>query len=67
MPYAQVDDIRLYYEVYGSGTPVVLIPGLGSDTRYFAGFARKLADRRQVIVLDPRGAGRATNHRKSTA
>ena len=35
MPYAQVGDIKLYYEVHGDGRPVVLIPGLGADTRLF--------------------------------
>jgi pimeloyl-ACP methyl ester carboxylesterase len=63
VPYAQVDDIKMFYEVHGSGTPVVLIPGLGSNTRFFAGLARKLAERRQVIVLDPRGAGRSDKPR----
>ena len=63
MPYGQVADIKMFYEVHGSGTPVVLIPGLGSNTRFFAGLARKLAERRQVIVLDPRGAGRSDKPR----
>jgi pimeloyl-ACP methyl ester carboxylesterase len=63
VPHAQVDDIKLYFEVHGSGVPVVLIPGLGSNTRYFAGLARKLGKRRQVIVLDPRGAGKSDKPR----
>ena len=37
VPYAEVDDINVFYEVHGNGTPLVLIPGLGSNTRYFAG------------------------------
>jgi pimeloyl-ACP methyl ester carboxylesterase len=27
MPYAEVNDLRMYYEVHGSGHPLVLIPG----------------------------------------
>ena len=28
MPYATVNDIRLYYEEHGEGTPLVLVHGL---------------------------------------
>ena len=30
--FARVNDIELYYEVHGEGEPVLLIPGLGSDS-----------------------------------
>jgi 3-oxoadipate enol-lactonase len=57
MPYAHVGDIKLYYEVHGGGPPVVLIPGLGADTRLFSNVVPLLATSHQVVVLDPRGAG----------
>ena len=59
MPYAQVGDIKLYYEVHGDGPPVVLVPGLGSDTRLFFNVVPLLATLHQVIVLDPRGGGQS--------
>jgi 3-oxoadipate enol-lactonase len=59
MPYAQVGDIKLYYEVHGDGPPVVLIPGLGADTRLFSNVVPLLATLRQVIVIDPRGGGQS--------
>lgn len=59
MPYAQVGDIKLYYEVHGDGPPVVLVPGLGSDTRLFFNVVPLLATLHQVILLDPRGAGQS--------
>lgn len=59
MPYAQVGDIRLYYELHGDGPPIVLIPGLGSDTRLFSNVVPVLAPLRQVVVVDPRGGGRS--------
>jgi pimeloyl-ACP methyl ester carboxylesterase len=59
MPYAQVGDIKLYYEVHGDGPPVVLVPGLGSDTRLFVNVVPLLATLHQVIVVDPRGGGRS--------
>jgi pimeloyl-ACP methyl ester carboxylesterase len=59
MPYAQVGDIKLYYEVHGDGPPVVLVPGLGSDTRLFFLGVPFLATLHQVILLDPRGPGQS--------
>ena len=59
MPYAQVGDIKLYFEVHGDGPAVVLIPGLGADTRLFFNVVPLLATQHQVVVLDPRGGGRS--------
>jgi 3-oxoadipate enol-lactonase len=59
MPLAQVGDIKLFYEVHGSGDPLVLIPGLGSDTRLFSTVVPRLADRHRVVVIDPRGGGQS--------
>jgi 3-oxoadipate enol-lactonase len=59
MPYAQAGDIKLYYEVHGDGPPVVLVPGLGADTRLFSSVAPLLATLRPVVVVDPRGGGKS--------
>jgi len=59
MPYAQVGDIKLYYEMHGDGRPVLLIPGLGADTRLFSNVVPLLATFHQVVVLDPRGGGQS--------
>ncbi len=59
MAYARVGDIKLFYEVHGEGSPVVLIPGLGADTRLFFNVVPLLAVRHKVIVLDPRGGGQS--------
>lgn len=59
MAYAQVGDIKLFYEMHGEGPPVVLIPGLGADTRLFFNVVPLLAVRHKVIVLDPRGGGQS--------
>jgi 3-oxoadipate enol-lactonase len=59
VPYAQVDDIKLYYEVHGDGPSVLLIPGLGADTRLFVNVVPLLARSHQVVVLDPRGGGQS--------
>ncbi|HUC06353.1 MAG TPA: alpha/beta hydrolase [Acidimicrobiales bacterium] len=59
MAYARVGDITLFYEVHGEGSPVVLIPGLGADTRLFSTVVPLLAQRHQVVVVDPRGGGQS--------
>ncbi len=59
MPYAQAADIKLYYEVQGRGDPLLLIPGLGSDARFFTTLVPRLAERNQVVAVDPRGGGRS--------
>lgn len=53
------DGCKLYYERAGSGPPVVLIPGLGGDGRFWAGVVARLAGCFDLIVVDHRGAGRS--------
>ncbi len=58
MARASVNGIELYYEEHGSGRALLLIPGLGADTRLFDGVIGPLAATCHVIVFDPRGGGR---------
>ena len=59
MARASVNGVELYYEVHGTGPVLLLIPGLGADTRLFAGIVPPLARTCQVVSFDPRGAGRS--------
>jgi 3-oxoadipate enol-lactonase len=59
MPIARLDGINLYYEVRGEGPPILLIPGLGSDVRMYKAVTGELAKRFQVVIFDPRGAGKS--------
>jgi 3-oxoadipate enol-lactonase len=59
MTRASVNGIELYYEEHGSGPALLLVPGLGADTRLFAGVVGPLAATCHVIVFDPRGGGRS--------
>jgi pimeloyl-ACP methyl ester carboxylesterase len=54
----QVADIAVYYEIHGTGTPLVLIDGLGADTTLHKAIIEALAHRHQVLAFDNRGAGR---------
>jgi 3-oxoadipate enol-lactonase len=55
----EVNGIELYYEVHGDGPPLVLIPGLGSDVRLFAGVVSALSETHKVVSFDPRGGGKS--------
>jgi len=59
MPTVKVNDINLYYEVHGTGEPLVIIAGLSIDLTALEGIVSQLAQRYQVIVFDNRGAGRS--------
>jgi len=58
MPRVQVDDITMYYELHGAGSPLVLIGGLGADLSLLTPLTSALARHRRVLVFDNRGAGR---------
>ena len=58
MPTIQVNNIHMYYEIYGEGKPLVLIGGLGIDLSEFDGVNRWLAQKYRVLAFDNRGAGR---------
>ena len=56
---AEVNGTRLYYEVAGQGAPVVLVHGLGLDTRMWDGQFELLAGHYRVIRYDVRGFGKS--------
>ncbi|MCC6394579.1 MAG: alpha/beta hydrolase [Bryobacterales bacterium] len=59
--FAEVNGIRMYYEVHGSGSPLVLLHGFASSGEAWKRFAPEFAKNHQVIVPDLRGHGRSTN------
>lgn len=59
MPKAKVNDIELYYEVHGGGTPLVLISGLGYSMWQWHLMVPYLEKYFQVITLDNRGVGQS--------
>ena len=58
--YAPVNGIKMYYAVYGSGDPVLLIHGGLGHADIWANQVADLAKDHQVIVADSRGHGRST-------
>ena len=60
MPVATfADGCRLYYETCGSGEPLVLIAGQGTDHTMWAGVRDDFAREYGVIVYDHRGTGQS--------
>src|SRR2546430_447087 len=59
--YAEVNGINLYYEIHGSGRPLILLHGgLGSGER-FGPVLPQLSQRHQVVAVDLQGHGRTAD------
>jgi pimeloyl-ACP methyl ester carboxylesterase len=60
MPYAELGDLRLYYERAGSGeTELLFVPGWCCDHTAFQPQFDHFARTHSVTALDPRGCGRS--------
>ncbi len=59
--YVQVNGIQLYYEVHGSGTPLVILHGGYVDSDMWRLVTTLLSQHFQVIEIDSRGHGRSTD------
>ena len=58
MPYTDAPGFRMYYEEHGSGFPLLLINGLGSDHLEWLHQLPVFASHGRVVVFDNRGTGR---------
>lgn len=56
---AEVNSTQLYYEVAGTGTPIVLIHGHGGDRRHWDDQFEAFAKNHKVIRYDVRGFGKS--------
>lgn len=54
----QNHNTSIFYEVYGSGQPLVLLAGLASDSQSWASVIPELAKHFMLILPDNRGCGR---------
>jgi len=58
VPHLELDDgLPLYYEDYGSGPTVLLVPGWTITTRFWERQVADLARDHRVVTIDLRGAG----------
>ena len=66
MPYALINDVSIYYEELGSGEPLLLVMGQGSDHHGWDGVRDDFAAHHRVIVFDHRGTGQSDAPREPT-
>ncbi len=58
--YAPVNGIKIWYAIFGSGVPVLLIHGGLANADYWGKQVTVLARKYRVVVMDSRGHGRST-------
>ena len=59
--YVDVNDIRVYYEVYGEGEPLLLLHGNGGSIENFIYQIPELSKHFKVIAVDSRAQGRSSD------
>src|SRR5437764_9603868 len=60
--YATVNEVKMYYEVHGSGEPVVLLHGaFMTITNNWTGWIGELSKTRKVIAVEMQGHGRTAD------
>jgi pimeloyl-ACP methyl ester carboxylesterase len=57
----RIKDAELYYEVYGSGEPLLLLHGNSQSIRAFSYQIADLSKNYKVIAVDTRGQGKSTD------
>ena len=62
--YIDVNDIKMYYEVYGKGEPLLLLHGGAGSIHDFSYQIPELSKHYKVFAIDSRGQGRTTDSDK---
>jgi len=62
--YIVINDIKVYYEIYGEGEPLLLMHGNGGSINNFMYQIPELSKYFKVIAVDSRGQGRTTDSDK---
>ncbi|HEV2685946.1 MAG TPA: alpha/beta fold hydrolase, partial [Actinomycetota bacterium] len=60
MPSVDSGGAEIYYETAGEGDPLVMIMGLGADSRGWAMQTNVFAERYQLVLIDNRGVGKSS-------
>ena len=59
--FAEVNGIRLYYEVYGDGPPLLVLHGNGGSIENASDFYPDLIKKYKIIAVDSRSQGKSTD------
>lgn len=60
--YMEVNGVKLYYEIYGKGEPLLLLNGNNTSMARFSKQIDALSKKYMVIGLDSRGQGKSTSN-----
>ncbi|KAJ9653025.1 hypothetical protein H2198_007772 [Neophaeococcomyces mojaviensis] len=60
MPFLDRSGVRIYYEVHGSGTPLLLTHGYSSTSAMWQGQVAAISKHYKLIIWDMRGHGQST-------
>lgn len=63
MPFCRVNDVKLYYEDYGTEAPLIFLHGLMGSSENWKPQVDHLKDKRRVIAVDLRGHGQSDKPR----
>ena len=58
--YASVNSVKIWYAIFGRGTPVILLHGGLANANYWGELVPALVSRYRVVVMDSRGHGRSS-------
>ncbi|WP_257350518.1 alpha/beta fold hydrolase [Pseudalkalibacillus decolorationis] len=64
MPYVQVDDLRIHYEMEGNGAPLILLHGMGNNSLSWRKQIEELKEDYTVIAWDAPGYGKSSDPSK---
>ena len=59
--YCQLKGVKLYYETYGTGEPLLLLHGNGESIHSFSKQIEELSEHYQVIAVDTRAQGKSVD------
>lgn len=60
--YAAINDVRIWYAIFGQGDPLLLLHGGLANSNYWGWQVPVLSKKYRVIVMDSRGHGRSTRN-----
>lgn len=61
----EVNDIDIYYEVYGEGKPIILLHGNSETHEIFDRLIERLKNNYKVYAIDSRCHGKSEKQKKS--
>ncbi|TXT55058.1 MAG: Soluble epoxide hydrolase [Promethearchaeota archaeon] len=59
MPFADVNEIQLYYEIHGEGYPLFMLHGYGATSKVWIAQIDALSEHFKVITYDQRSSGKS--------